>query len=112
MPVRALLVGLVAAVLAGEARPEVIALLESSLPSPYPPYLPSHLDLCLRVGTKVEVPRRVLLLAGIGRDHNDGLPFREPEDRSGSGLAALSPSCSEENHWAFYRAGDPSTRGQ
>ena len=60
MPVRTLPVDLVAAVPAGEERPEALALLEGCLPSFYPPYFRPQLDLCLRVGTKVEVPRRVM----------------------------------------------------
>jgi len=111
MPVCTLPVDLVAAVPAGEERPEALALLESRLPSPYTPDFRSQLDLCQRVRSKVEVPRGVVLLTGIGRDHNDGLSFLEPEDRSGPELATLPPSCGEEDHRASERAAEnPSAR--
>jgi len=42
---------------------------------------------------------------------NNGFSFPESEDRSGSALAALPPSCSEENDWASHRAAEnPSPR--
>jgi hypothetical protein len=111
MPVCSLSVHLIAAVLTGEKRPQALALLRGRLPCPYLPYFPSQLDLCLRVGTKVEIPRGVVLLPSIGRNHNNGFSFSEPEDRSGSALAALPPSCSEENDWASHRAAEnPSAR--
>ncbi len=111
MPVCTLSVDLIAAVLTSEERPKALAFLGGRLSCPHPPYFRPYLDLCLRVGTKVEIPRGVVLLPGIGRNHNNGFSFSEPEDRSGSALAALPPSCSEENDWASHRAAEnPSPR--
>lgn len=80
-----------ATVLAGKERPEATALLEDCVPSSYLPYCRPHLDLCLRFGAEVEVPRGVVLLTGIGRDHDYGLSFAEPENWCGAWLAALPP---------------------
>ncbi len=111
MPFRTLPVNLVASVAGNNARPEALALLRGRLPCPYLPYFPSQLDFCLRVGTKVEIPRGVVLLPSIGRNHNNGFSFSEPEDRSGSGLAALPPSCGEEDDRASHHAAEnPSAR--
>src|ERR1700741_1168747 len=111
MPVCTLSVDLIATVLAGRGRQQALALLRGRLPCPYLPYFPSQLDFCLRVGTKVEVPRGVVLLPSIGRNHNNGFSFSESEDRSGSALAALPPGCSEETDWKSNRAAEnPSPR--
>ena len=75
MPVCTLLVDLIATVLAGEERPQALALLGSRLPCLYQPYFRPQLDLCLRVSTKIEIPRGVVLLPGIGRNHNNGFAF-------------------------------------
>jgi hypothetical protein len=111
MPFRTLPVNLVTSVVGNNAWPEALALFDSRLPSLHLPYLRSNLDLCLRIGAKVEIPRGVVLFTSIGRDHNDGLTFLEPQKRSGPRLATLPPTCGEEDHRASHHAAEnPSAR--
>jgi hypothetical protein len=113
VPVSTLLVHLEPAVAADEDRPaEALALFWGRLSRLEPPCFPSQLNLCLKVSAKVEVPRGVMLLAGVRGDYNQGLLFRKAEDGSGARLAALPSRCGEENHGASQRADENATARQ